>query len=257
MDSYSTIFHARGYELGDDGKVSHGVFVQWFEEAAIQASTVAGYGLAEYDALGAVWIMRDIDAEFVGTVEYGDPVAVTTWVSDFKRVQSHREYEARNATTGALLARARTQWVFWDVVKMMPRRLDPQMLARFTANGKPAVQALDWESGRLDKKVGSFEEGRRVEHDEIDQMHHVNNAVYLRWIEQQCRDAWKAWGMQPVELALTRHYVQYRQAAQDGDLLRVASEAHRDGPNIMWKHAIWREEKLIVEARSLATLCEG
>lgn len=257
MDSYSTTFHPRAYELGDGGQISHTVFVQWFEEAAIQASAAAGYGLAEYDALGAVWIMRDIDAEFVGSVRYGEPVAVTTWVSDFKRVQSHREYEARHAATGALLARARTYWVFWDVNRMMPRRLEPDMLTRFTANGRAALDASDWSAMATGEPAGSYEATRRVQHDEIDQMRHVNNAVYLRWIEQQCRDAWRAWGREPGEIDLKRHYIQFRQAAQDGDSLRLVSTAENDGMAVVWKHSIFRDDKVLAGARSMGTCAEG
>ena len=82
-------------------------------------------------------------------------------------------------------------------------------------------------------------------------MQHVNNVVYVNWIEQQAHEAWHACKCYPATLDLTRHYLQYRLPARSGDLLRLASAAARVGEVVVWRHQIFRDDTLLVEARSL------
>ncbi len=52
----SLTFHARGYELDENGNLHHAVYLQWFQEAALHASKQAGCGPEEYAALGTAWV---------------------------------------------------------------------------------------------------------------------------------------------------------------------------------------------------------
>ncbi len=246
---FSTTFRVRMYELGDDGRIGHGVFLQWFEEAAIQASAAAGYGLAAYEELQGAWVMRDIDVEFLDSPRYDEEVNVTTWVSDFRRVRSHREYVARRTVDQAVLARGRAEWVFLDTRTLMPRRLSAEMVAQFDANGIAALEPVEWPASNDGESLGQLETAHGVLHREIDQMHHVNNVIYVEWIEQQMIDAAKAWKLDGAA-APRRHYVQYRQAAQEGDTLRLTSQAVRCTIGVVWQHLILRGDTVLVQALS-------
>jgi YbgC/YbaW family acyl-CoA thioester hydrolase len=249
--SFTRTFRVRSYELRADGAVGHAVFLHWFQEAAFEASSAGGYGPEEYAAMGAAWVMRGVDIEFLAPAHYGDEATVTTWVSDFRRVRSHREYEARRTSDGLLLARARADWVFLDVTTMAPRRITPAMVAAFAPNNQPALQPMSWPEPAPEAILGSFESERRVQHYELDQMRHVNNAIYLNWIEQQAREAWRTWGGRPDALDFRRHQIEYRQAALDGDRLTLVSQAGFVGETLIWHHRVLRDEAVLVEARSL------
>jgi acyl-CoA thioesterase FadM len=256
VETFARVFHARGYELGHDSRVAHVAFLRWFEEAAIQASAARGFGLAEYDRLGAAWIMRDLDVEFLDTVGYGEPVVVTTWVSDFRRVQSHRDYEARGGTEDTLLARARAEWVFLDTAKMVPRRITPEMIERFRTVGRRALDPIDWPHVGTDNSLGEYQAVRRVQQHEIDQMHHVNNTVYLTWIEQQAREAWLSWGRDAGTLKLRRHYIRFLRPAQIDDVLQISCRAARIGSSLLWQHTILHDQVLCAQSHSLAAAPE-
>lgn len=249
--TYRRTFRVRSYELRLDGTVEHVVFLHWFQETAWEASADKGFGPDEYAAMGAAWVMRGIDVEFLEPAYYGDQVAVTTWVSDFRRVRAHREYEARRVDDDVLVARARADWVFLDVRTLTPRRLSPEMLARFETNGRPALAPLEWPAPSSGQSLGRFEATRRVQQYELDQMHHVNNAIYLNWIEQQAHDAWRTWGGDPERLSLERHQIEYRQPAQSGDAVRLLSQATRVGALLVWHHRMVRDDTILVQARSL------
>ena len=244
----------RSSELSRDGSVGHAVFLQWFQEAAFEASASLGYGMKEFDEMGAAWLMRGIDIEFVQAAHYPEEIEIKTWVSDFQRVRSHREYEARRANDGTLLARARADWVFLDSRTFALRRVPTEAVALFEPNGQLALQPIKWLDLAAGEPLGHFEMTRRVQQYELDWMRHVNNTVYVNWIEQQAYAAWRAWERDDAALDLQRHSIEYRQAAVGDDSLLLVSDAARFGEEIAWKHRILRGETLLVEARTLGAL---
>lgn len=245
----------RSYELSSGGDVNHAVYLQWFQEAAFDASAALGYDMKKYADLGAVWVMRGIDVEFREPARYQDTIEVSTWVSDFRRVRSHREYQARRASDGTLLACAHANWVYIDSTALAPRRIPAEAVELFAPDGRPALAPMEWPDLAAGEPLGHYEGERRVQDHELDNwMHHVNNAVYVNWIEQQAADAWRAWGRGSERLALRRHLIEYRQAALGGETLRLASDAARIGSRVHWGHRIWRGETLLLEARTLADI---
>lgn len=248
---YKKNLRVRSYELRSDGSVGHAVFMQWFQEAAFEASASRGFGIEKYDEMGATWVMRGVDVEFLEPAHYLEEIQVSTWISDFQRVRSHREYEARRASDRALLARARVDWVFLDATTLALRRIPAEMSALFELNEQPALEPMVWPDLAAGEALGHFETTRRVQQHELDQMQHVNNAMYVNWIEQQAHDAWRAWGKDPAALNLQRHHIEYRQAAVGDDALLLISDAARVGAQIVWRHRILRGETLLIEARSL------
>ena len=249
---YKKTLSVRSYELRSDGVVGHAVFLQWFQETAFEASASRGFGMQEYDEMGAAWVMRGIDIEFLGNAHYLEEIEISTWVSDFHRVRSHREYQAHRVSDHDLLARARVDWVFLDASTFALRRVPAVMGERFEPNGQSALVPLPWPDLSSGKPLGHFESTRRVQQYELDQMQHVNNAVYINWIEQQAHDAWNAWGQSAAALSLARHDVEYRQAALENDTLLLVTDAARVDADIIWRNRILRGETLLVEASSLS-----
>lgn len=249
---YKKNLQVRSYELRSDSAVGHAVFLQWFQEAAFEASAALGYDMKKYDEIGATWVMRSVDVEFLESAHYLEEIEVRTWVSDFHRVRSHREYEARRASDNALLAAARADWVFLDSKTFALRRVPGEAVALFAPNGEPALEPIDWPDLADGESLGHFETTRRVQQYELDRMQHVNNTVYVNWIEQQAFDAWHAWGTEPGRLSLQRHFIEYRQAAKSDDTLLLVSDAARVAARVAWQHRILRGDTLLVEARSLS-----
>jgi acyl-CoA thioester hydrolase len=248
---YTKNLQVRSYELRSDGTVGHAVFMQWFQETAFEASASRGFGMRKYDEMGAVWVMREVDVEFLEPARYLEEIQVSTWVSDFHRVRSHREYEARRASDGTLLAHARVDWVFLDATTLALRRVPTEMSTLFELGEHPALEPIVWPDLAAGEALGHFETTRRVQQHELDQMQHVNNAMYVNWIEQQAHDAWRAWGQNPLALNFHRHHIEYRQAAIGDDVLLLVSDAARMGAQILWQHRILRGQTLLIEARSL------
>jgi acyl-CoA thioesterase FadM len=71
------------------------VYARMLEEAATRASSAAGYPPDWYAAHATAWVIRRLMIECATAVPCGVELEIATWVADFRRVRSRREYEVR------------------------------------------------------------------------------------------------------------------------------------------------------------------
>src|SRR5262245_58979982 len=107
MRTFTRRFRVRHYELDFLGHLNNAVYIRLMQEAAIEASTEAGYSPQWYRDHGTGWVIRRLQIRYHAQARYGDELEITTWVSDLKRVSSHREYQITRLSDGARVAQAR------------------------------------------------------------------------------------------------------------------------------------------------------
>ncbi len=90
---------------------------------------------------------------------------------------------------------------------------------------------------------------------DIDRMGHVNNSIYLRWIEEAVHSHWTALAT-PSEFAAyqwvaVRHEIDYQRPAVEGNQILVDTRIDRVRRVRAWYQTIVRREStVLVEARS-------
>lgn len=109
-------FQARPHECDSLGLLSSLSYARWMEETAMHASAEVGWTTERYQAEGYLWVIRQTSIDFLHPIRLAESIEVKTWVMDMRRVRSHRQYEFRNQA-GVLVAKAITDWVFWDTRK--------------------------------------------------------------------------------------------------------------------------------------------
>ena len=224
-------FRVRHCECDAYGHVHRANYLDYMQEAAFDASAAAGYDRARYDAMGLYWLVRETDIEYLYPLRYGDSVQVKTWVSDFRRVRSRRAYELRLAESSELAARASTDWVFLDSATGRPASIPQGMMAAFFPEGVPEQAPPRSRFPAAPKPPpGVFRLRRRVEWRDIDPAQHVNNAVYLAYLEDCAIQAAAAQGWpQPrmraegFAIVARRYQIEYRQPGVLGDELELAT----------------------------------
>jgi acyl-CoA thioester hydrolase len=222
-------FRVRHYECNADGTLHAAHYLRFMQQAAFEASAAAGYDLARYEVLGRHWLIRETEIEHLRPLRYGDAVRIRTWVADFRRVRSRRAYECHHAASGELVARAATDWVFLDTATGRPAAIPDRMMADFFPEGPPdAAPPRRRFPDAPPPPPGAFERRRRVEWRDIDAARHVNNAVYLAYLEDAIVGALAACGWPPARtaeagmtLAPARYRIEYRRPALLGDDLTV------------------------------------
>jgi len=111
--------------------VSNLVYVRWILEVALSHSAALGWDHAAYRHLGAVFVVRRHEIDYLASVVLGDDVEVTTWVESWKQVSCVRKTELVRVRDRAVVARASTTWAFIDYAGK-PRRIPAELLTLFT-----------------------------------------------------------------------------------------------------------------------------
>jgi len=112
--------------LDQNGHVNNVVYVQWMQDVAIRHADSAD-GTRIVQALGATWVVRSHNIEYLVPAFAGDEVVALTWVVDFRRARSRRRYRFIREHDNALLARGETEWVFVDAASGRPRTIPPEV----------------------------------------------------------------------------------------------------------------------------------
>ncbi|MCA9948388.1 MAG: acyl-CoA thioesterase [Anaerolineales bacterium] len=228
---FERAFRVRHYECDAYGHVNHANYVRYMQETAFDASAAVGYALADYEAMGRFWLVRETDVTYLQPLRYGDTVIVKTWVSDFRRVRSRRMYELRLAATDQLVATAHTEWIYLDAATRRPTTIPPEMIAAFLPVDEDGTgQRRDKFPEPPSPPPGVFSMRLKVNWRDLDSAGHVNNAMYLAYLEdcgiQILAD--RGWSMDRMQthgfgMFARRYRIEYRQEALLDDEVEVAT----------------------------------
>ena len=258
--THNRSLRVRHYECGPDGLVRAANYLRYMQEAAFDASAAAGYDMARYEAMGCHWLIHETVIEYHRTLRYGEAVEIKTWVADFRRVRSRRAYEfrlpaehARPAGRGPLVARAHTDWVFLDTDTLRPATIPDEMRDAFFPEGPPATAPPRDRFPDVEPPAGAFCQRRRVERRDLDPAGHVNNCVYVDYV-QECGRLWTAaGGHEPAGLPLPRQCrIEYRLPALPDDELELVTWLEDDSGTLPVRYTFIRrpaDGALVARAR--------
>jgi len=229
--THSRLFRVRYYECDAYGHVNNTNYVRYMQETAFDASAAVGYDAEHYAAIGHHWLTYETEVEYLTPLRYGDSVEVTTWVADFRHVRSRRMYELKNAKTGELTARASTDWVFINTATGRPALIPPKIAAAYLPEGQDESDAVRARFPALPMPPeGVYTLRRRVEWRDIDAEQHVNNAVYLNYLDDIGWQVAVAYGWpmprlhdEGFAIIARKLHIQYRQPALLDDELEVST----------------------------------
>jgi acyl-CoA thioester hydrolase len=243
---YAWKFHVRTYELDVERTVKFSAYFNYMEEAATQASAALGFDYAWYMSHQRMWVARKHTVRFHAPAVYPDELTAQTWISDMRRVQSHREYRFTRTADGAPICSARTNWVFVNADTQRPERI-PEEFQRYILDPSRALDDLD--TGiRFPIQVADpfvFTEERRVEAHELDSLDHVNNSVYVIWAEEAIHNLLRAAGWARERLAAAdfamhphAHETEYFRSAKYDEPIQVSTRLAAIGQD----RALWATE---------------
>ena len=231
--THSRTFRVRHYECDAYGHVGNVNYLRYMQETAFDASAAAGYDMARYEALGCHWLVRETAIEYLRPLRYGDTVEVKTWVVDFRRVRSRRAYRQRNSLSGKVVAKGMTDWVYLDTATSRPVAIPAEMMAAFFPDGPPAsIPPRSRFPAQPPAAREVFRQRRRVEWRDLDPAQHVNNAVYVAYVEDCGLQVASAYGWPQQRMReeqfsiIARHlHLEYQRPAVIDDEVEIATWA--------------------------------
>lgn len=181
-------YRVRFDEAGPDGFLRASGFLRYAQDLAWIHSETAGFGRDWYRDRGLFWLVRGVDLDLIEEVEYGTEVVVSTEIVGFRRVIARRRSEVHRPGSERPVAAVITDWVLLSDAGR-PVQPPADILDAFppaTIDFAPLRVRLDVPAGVADEAVFT------VRRSEADPMGHVNNAVYVDYLDEgflrQARD---------------------------------------------------------------------
>src|SRR4029079_15216346 len=117
-------------DIDELGHGSNLVYLRWVGEVAMAHSRARGWDYAHYRALGAVFMVRRHEIDYVAQVTLGQELRGETWVDSWRAASCIRK--TKLLRDGAVVARAATTWAMIGLASGRPQRIPEQLLAAFT-----------------------------------------------------------------------------------------------------------------------------
>ena len=250
-------FRVRYDELDSFGHLNNAVCVKFMQEAAIQASADAGYGLAWYEAEGVAWVIRRLQVRYYLQVRYGDELEVATWISKCGRSVCDREYAVTRWADGARVARGRADWVYIDSKRGRPLRLPQEIKIALEPTGEQEDLGIRGYKARAVEDCYRYRSRRAVQSYELDPLGRVHHTVFLNWIEQAYYNAIQLAGHPLEELRSGNwmvfqggHDIEFFSVARNHDEIEIVSWICEVGRvRGAWTHEIYEVGKKTLLAR--------
>ena len=112
-------------------------YVRWIQDVAVAHSTAVGFDFEAYRKLGAFFIIRRHEIDYLRPALRGDELEVRTWVDTVMAAKCERRVEIANAGSGVVLARALTLWGFIDATTGRPTRIPDGVRVAFSVPPRP------------------------------------------------------------------------------------------------------------------------
>lgn len=220
------------------------IHLAWVADIAWQHSTALGFGRDWYAQRGLMWLVRAIRLDVLRPIKTYESVFVDTRVFGYRRIAARRHSDVRDAT-GDLLARVEIDWVMTNE-RGMPTRVPEEMLS-LVAGDAPTFEML--KVILPETPTGAYEHRLRVARRDLDPLDHVNNSVYVDYLEE----ALAAAGADDLVVATPRRYEMdfVASAERDGALVGRAWP-HEDG----WAYRLSLDDGPEVFRARLAALRE-
>ncbi|HEY9235728.1 MULTISPECIES: acyl-CoA thioesterase [Phenylobacterium] len=115
-------------DIDENGHVNNVVYVRWIQDMA--TSHWHARQLAEEQARWA-WIVLRHEIDYRRALMPGETATARTWVADAPEGPRFDRFVRIDGPDGAMCAQARTVWCMIDQASGRPRRVTPDIVARF------------------------------------------------------------------------------------------------------------------------------
>jgi acyl-CoA thioesterase FadM len=177
-NGYLAGYRVRFDEAGPDGQMRTAALLRYAQDVAWRHSEELGFDRAWYQSRGLGWVVRGVELELYEPIPMGHTLRVSTAVVGHRRVWARRLGECRLAD-GRLAARVTTDWVLLDARNRIVRIPADFGIAFTNPEVRSEILRVPPPEGPL-ALVLAF----NVRPSDLDPLDHVNNAVYVDWLEE-------------------------------------------------------------------------
>jgi acyl-CoA thioesterase FadM len=223
-------YRVRFEEATTDETVRTALFLCWFADCAWQHSMKLGLDRPWYIERGLFLLVRAMQLDVLRPVSTYAEVTVSTQVVGWRRISARRESEVRD-TAGALLARAEIDWVMTNE-RGVPTRFPVGFEERFGGIPDPfEMHKVALPAAPPD----AFERRFHVRRRDLDPLDHVNNSVYVDYLEEALEGAGQG---ELLRVTPRRYALDFAASAARDEPLTGRAWPHDGG----WAYRLSRED---------------
>ncbi len=127
-------------------------YVRWLDRAAEMHADAVGFTRARMLEGGVMWFVARHEIDYVAEARLGDHLVIATWVREFRRVKTWRDYVIVRPADATIVCRASTLWVLVNLATRRPVRIPDfvrvGLVARPTGDGNACGTA----GARIDER---------------------------------------------------------------------------------------------------------
>lgn len=168
-------------EVDADFNQNLGAFFKLIQEAAVIHSEKVGYDSKTLLDRGEVWVLNALEAEIYRYPRLREEIRVETWHKQSKGFKAFRDFCVYAGDEK--LAAVSSLWLYFDIQKKRLTRVPAETGAVYTSEAENALDGIlpSWKPDEM--FTPEFETELCVRHSDFDPLNHVNNAVYLDYLE--------------------------------------------------------------------------
>jgi len=117
-------------DIDELGHVSNLVYLRWVQDVAMAHTRAIGWDVAQYRDLGAVFMVRRHEIDYIAQVTLGQTLRAETWIDSWRQASCIRKTELLR--DGKVVARAATTWAMIGLTSGRPQRIPDELTALFT-----------------------------------------------------------------------------------------------------------------------------
>ena len=191
--------------------------LNYFQDCSTFQSEALGCGIDACNERKRGWVLSSWQVEIERYPRFGEKILVRTWSCGFEGLYGYRNFCMEDGK-GEIAVRAYTVWVYMDLEKGRPAKVDPEEAARYGC-GEPLAMEPASRKVRMPKEAEAMPDFP-VRRYHIDTNEHVNNCQYVQ-MALECIP-------HPEEIAKMR--AEYKKSAVFGEQIypRYAKEGDRE-----------------------------
>ena len=168
-------------ETGEDGRLTLGGLVNYFQDTSTFHSEELGVGLSYLKERKMAWILSSWQIITAHWPKLCQRVRVQTWPYEMKGFYGLRNF-ALYEEDGTMAAWANSVWVLMDIEQGRPVRVPPEITEQYDM--EPKLE-MEYASRKILLPEGSKrEEAFVIGKQHLDTNHHVNNGQYIAMAEE-------------------------------------------------------------------------
>ena len=118
-------------DIDQQRHASNVAIVDWMNQAAIAHSTQLGYDTNAYQRIGAMFVVRRHEIDYLASANLNDELICYTWPSFARKATAHRKHEIVRVADDVVIARGLNMWAFIDSTTLRPKRMPPEVIDTF------------------------------------------------------------------------------------------------------------------------------